>query len=206
MRQFYGSNDSANRSAPSISDNTTNFFLSATTGPINVLGSVTGGSLYTNGTYTGVALTGGTGVGAQGTVVVAAGAVSTVTVTNAGKNYTAADSLSATAASIGGTGSGFSVPVTSVFAGTTNVTIPAGADKVQLNASGPIVVNFNGKTAAVPSAASQASGVNGCELNPSVKALNVAIAAGVTTINIAAAGTVYGHASFFGSATPVVVG
>lgn len=80
-------------------------------GGILTLGTVTGGTLYTNGTYTNVPLTGGTGTGAKATIVVSGGSVTTVTITTAGNYYLAGDVLSATAASIGGTGSGFSVPV-----------------------------------------------------------------------------------------------
>ena len=80
-------------------------------GIISTLGTVTGGSSYTNGTYTAVPLTGGNGSGAQATVVVSGGAVSTVTITTAGTRYVVGDVLSAAAANIGGTGSGFSVPV-----------------------------------------------------------------------------------------------
>jgi hypothetical protein len=81
-------------------------------GGIATLGSVTGGSGYTGaGTYTDVALTGGTGSGAKATIVVAGGAVTTVTITNPGGGYTVADTLSAANAGIGGAGSGFSVPV-----------------------------------------------------------------------------------------------
>ena len=79
--------------------------------PILTLGAITGGSAYTNGTYTLVPLTGGSGTGAQATIVVAGNAVTTVTVTTVGNYYDVGDVLSATAASIGGTGSGFSVPV-----------------------------------------------------------------------------------------------
>jgi hypothetical protein len=79
--------------------------------PILTLGTITGGSAYTNGTYTAVPLTGGSGTGALATIVVAGNFVITVTVTTVGNYYNAGDVLSATAASIGGTGSGFSVPV-----------------------------------------------------------------------------------------------
>jgi hypothetical protein len=81
---------------------------------IVTLGTVVGGSAYTDGTYTAVPLTGGTGTGAVATVVVAGGAVTTVTVTTSGVGYTVSDSLTALAANIGGTGSGFTVPVASV--------------------------------------------------------------------------------------------
>jgi hypothetical protein len=81
------------------------------TGPLATLGSITAGSAYTNGTYSNVPLTGGSGYGALATVTVAAGVVTSVVITNGGAKYTAADTgLSAAAASIGGTGTGFSVP------------------------------------------------------------------------------------------------
>jgi len=80
-------------------------------GPILTLGTITGGTLYTNGTYTDVTLTGGTGAGAKATVVVSGAAVTSVTITTGGAFYLPGDVLSAAAASIGGTGSGFSVPV-----------------------------------------------------------------------------------------------
>src|SRR4029077_15948107 len=76
------------------------------TGPVAVLGSITGGSAYTAGTYTNVALTGGAGTQARATIVVSGGAVTSVTLTGDGINYAPGNTLSATAASIGGTGSG----------------------------------------------------------------------------------------------------
>lgn len=88
----------------------------ATTGGILALGAITAGTLYTNGIYTGVPLTGGTGSGAVAIVTVSGGGVTAVTLTNVGTGYTAADSLSAAAANIGGTGSGFAVAVTSIQA------------------------------------------------------------------------------------------
>ena len=89
---------------------------------IATLGSVTGGSGYTNGTYTNVALTGGTGSGAKATVVVASGAVTTVTITDGGEGYTVADALSAPTSVIGA-GTGFSVPVATLSNGSaTNTT------------------------------------------------------------------------------------
>jgi hypothetical protein len=93
------------------------------TGPVATLGTIVGGTAYTNGTYNNVTLTGGTGTGAKATIVVAGGVVTTVTITAAGTGYTVGDSLTAPAASIGGTGSGFSVPIatiTAVFASNAN--------------------------------------------------------------------------------------
>jgi len=88
-------------------------------GAVLTLGTITGGSSYTNGTYTNVTLTGGSGTGAEATVVVAGNTVTTVTITAGGTSYVVGDSLSATAASIGGTGAGFSVPVATVQSGFT---------------------------------------------------------------------------------------
>lgn len=82
---------------------------------IGSLGTVTGGSGYVNGTYFGVSLTGGTGTGAVGTVVVSGGAVTSVTLTNPGSQYIVGDVLSADPTVIGGAGSGFSVPVATVI-------------------------------------------------------------------------------------------
>ena len=94
-------------------------------GIINTLGSVTGGSAYTAGTYTSVPLTGGNGSGAVATVVVVGTAVSTVTITTAGTRYVVGDVLSAAAANIGGTGSGFSVPVATLTQTVTGAPIRA---------------------------------------------------------------------------------
>ena len=83
-------------------------------GNIVSLGTIVGGSLYTDGTYTDVPLTGGTGTGAEATIEVEDGAVTKVTITNDGKGYAVGDELSAAADDVGGTGSGFKVPVTAV--------------------------------------------------------------------------------------------
>ena len=80
-------------------------------GSIYTFGSITAGTLYTVGTYVNVPLTGGTGSGATATIVVSGGGVTSVTLTYAGINYTVGDVLSAATSRIGGTGSGFSIPV-----------------------------------------------------------------------------------------------
>jgi hypothetical protein len=82
--------------------------------PVATLGAITGGSAYTAGTYFDVPLTGGSGSGALATITVAGGAVTAVTITDGGLLYGVANTLSAAATNIGGTGSGFSVPVASV--------------------------------------------------------------------------------------------
>ena len=83
-------------------------------GNIVSLGTIVGGSLYTDDTYTDVALTGGTGTGAEATIEVEDGAVTKVTITKDGRGYAVGDELSAAADDVGGTGSGFKVPVTAV--------------------------------------------------------------------------------------------
>lgn len=85
---------------------------------INTLGTITGGSAYTNGTYTAVSLTGGSGTGAKATIVVAGGKVTTVTMTDRGYGYIASNIMSANSTDIGGTGSGFVVPVSTIYAST----------------------------------------------------------------------------------------
>lgn len=99
----------------------------ATTGGVATFGTVTAGASYTNGTYENVPMTGGTGSGALATVVVALTVVSSVTKTHAGSGYTVGDVLSADNTTMGGTGTGFAVPVATI-ASTTAVygALPAG--------------------------------------------------------------------------------
>jgi hypothetical protein len=64
-------------------------------GGVNAITRTAGGTLYTNGTYTNQALTGGSGSGATATIVVAGGIVTSVTIFSKGKNYVVGDTLSA---------------------------------------------------------------------------------------------------------------
>lgn len=75
-------------------------------------GTIVGGALYTNGTYENVPLTGGTGEDATATIIVTGNTITTVNINDGGKNYTLGDVLSASAADIGGTGSGFTYTIT----------------------------------------------------------------------------------------------
>lgn len=83
-------------------------------GAITTLGAITAGSAYTNGTYFGVPLTGGSGSGATARIVVSGGAVTSVTLQNPGVFYAVGNTLSVAASTVGGTGAGFSIPVTAV--------------------------------------------------------------------------------------------
>jgi hypothetical protein len=82
---------------------------------IKTLGAITGGSLYVNGSYTDVPLTGGSGFGATADITVAGGAVTVVTMVEPGAGYEVGDILSASNTNLGGAGSGFSVPVTDLY-------------------------------------------------------------------------------------------
>lgn len=90
---------------------------------IATLGTITAGSSYTNGTYTDIPLSGGTGTGATATIVVAGGLVTGVTLVNKGSGYTVADVLTANLAPVG---SGFSVPVATVSTNGSYQSLPAG--------------------------------------------------------------------------------
>jgi hypothetical protein len=61
------------------------------TGPLFNIKNLASGAGYPNGTFTNVAVTGGSGAGAFATVTVVAGAITSVTITNGGNGYTPAD-------------------------------------------------------------------------------------------------------------------
>ena len=82
--------------------------------PILTLGAITAGTSYTAGTYSNVSLTGGSGSGATASIVVSGGGVTAVTLVNGGTGFVVGNTMSALAANIGGTGSGFSIPVATV--------------------------------------------------------------------------------------------
>lgn len=94
---------------------TNQFFITSSNASYGMLSStsIAGGNItaagaaYTNGSYTSVPLTGGTGIGATADITVAGGHVTVVNIDDGGKGYTVGDVLSAAAANIGGTGAGF---------------------------------------------------------------------------------------------------
>jgi hypothetical protein len=81
-------------------------------GQISLLGVPTAGTLYINGVYQNVALTGGSGANATADIVVVGGSVTSCTLKFGGNFYVVGDVLSCS--SLGPTGSGFAVTVTQV--------------------------------------------------------------------------------------------
>lgn len=90
--------------------------VAITSSNIKTLGSITPGSGYVSAIYTNVPLTGGNGSGARATISVVGGQVATVTLTDRGIGYEVGDSLSASNTNLGGSGSGFAIPVSAIYA------------------------------------------------------------------------------------------
>jgi hypothetical protein len=84
------------------------------TGAISGFGSRVNGSGYTSGTYTNIALSGGSGYGATANITVTSGAVTAATLVRGGQWYKIGDSLSC---QLIGSGTLFSLPVSSVTQG-----------------------------------------------------------------------------------------
>lgn len=90
--------------------------VAITSSNIKTLGAITPGSLYANGSYTNVPLTGGAGANATADITVAGGQVTVVTIVARGASYLVGDVLSADDADLGGGGgAGFSIPVTAIY-------------------------------------------------------------------------------------------
>jgi lysophospholipase L1-like esterase len=89
-------------------------YIANANGKVNTA-TLAGGSGYlTNGIYTNVALTGGTGAGATANITVYAGAVTAVAILNPGNGFTVNDVLTTANTNLGGTGTGFTYTVTAV--------------------------------------------------------------------------------------------
>ena len=81
-------------------------------GQIATLNTLSGGSLYTNGVYQNVPLTGGSGANATADIVIVGGVVTSCSLKFGGNFYVVGDTLSCS--SLGSTGSGFSIKVATV--------------------------------------------------------------------------------------------
>jgi hypothetical protein len=81
-------------------------------GQITTVGSLVGGSLYTDGVYQNVALTGGSGANATADIVIVNQVVTSCTIKFGGNFYVVGDILSCS--SLGSTGSSFSVTVSAI--------------------------------------------------------------------------------------------
>ena len=81
-------------------------------GQITTIGTLVSGSLYTNGVYQNVALTGGSGANATADIVISGQVVISCTLKFGGNFYVVGDVLSCS--SLGSTGSGFSVTVSAI--------------------------------------------------------------------------------------------
>lgn len=86
----------------------------AETGCIATFGTRVNGSGYTNGTYTNVALSGGTGTGATATLTVSGGAVTASALVRGGQFYLVGDVLSC---ALIGPGTLFALPVATITQG-----------------------------------------------------------------------------------------
>ena len=84
------------------------------TGSVAPTGTIVVGSGYTNGTYTNVALSGGTGYGATANITVAGGIITAVTLVRGGQWYLVGDVLSCL---LIGAGSNFALPVSTITQG-----------------------------------------------------------------------------------------
>jgi hypothetical protein len=77
-------------------------------------GTITAGSGYINNLYSNVPITGGSGAGATANITVSGNVVTNVRFNNLGNFYVVGDVVSASTASLGGTGSGFQFTITAV--------------------------------------------------------------------------------------------
>jgi hypothetical protein len=88
--------------------------VSIVQGAVSGSGTIAGGSLYTNGSYSNVPLTGGSGSGATANITVAGQVVTSVTIKNGGNFYVSGDVLSCSNLYVGGSGSGFTYTITGI--------------------------------------------------------------------------------------------
>ena len=102
-----------------------------TTSGINGLGAITAGSGYVNGSYSNIPFITGTGFNGTANITVAGNIVTAVAIVNPGATYQVGDVLEVDDADLGG-GSGFSVPITSVWTMVITMTANATATGTEL--------------------------------------------------------------------------
>jgi len=84
-------------------------------GSIGATGTIIGGTGYVDGSYTNVPLTGGAGNSALANITVSGTAVSAVQIVYPGFEFLVGDTLSASNTRLGGSGAGFSFPVSTII-------------------------------------------------------------------------------------------
>jgi hypothetical protein len=102
-----------------------------TTSGINGLGAITAGSGYVNGSYSNIPFTTGTGFNGTANITVAGNIVTAVAIVNPGATYQVGDVLEVDDADLGG-GTGFSIPVTSIWTMVITMTANATATGTEL--------------------------------------------------------------------------
>ena len=102
-----------------------------TTSGINGLGTITAGSGYVDGSYPDIPFTTGSGFNGTADITVSSNAVTAVAIVNPGATYQVGDVLEVDDADLGG-GSGFSVPVTSIWTMVITMTANATATGTEL--------------------------------------------------------------------------
>jgi hypothetical protein len=106
-----------------------------TTSGINGLGAITAGSGYVNGSYLNIPFITGSGFNGTANITVAGNVVTAVAIVNPGAVYEVGDVLEVDDADLGG-GSGFSIPITSIW--TMVITMTANA-----TATGTVLLTFS---------------------------------------------------------------
>jgi hypothetical protein len=159
-----GGNSGTGATATGTVLTTANVYLGG--GVVTALGAVTPGTGYTNGTYTDIQLSYVSGptmaTYPRATVIVAGSVVSTVTLTNGGTGATGTGTvLTASNTLIGGTGSGFQIPTTTIvgFGFTGTVTALQGATSINVTpANAPYIFpNMYVTGASIPAGAKVSS-------------------------------------------------
>ena len=115
----------------------TNYF-SSSFGSIGTVLINNVGSAYTNGTFTAVPIVSGSGSGGLATVIVAAGSISSVTVTSIGSNYVAEDGFTLPGLA-GGTGFLGTIATLAVITSTVQTVVLSAA----ATASGTVTITFD---------------------------------------------------------------